>query len=40
MSAEMRGEPEPDLLHVRGRGRKGAVETKREYTKVMTDLSL
>lgn len=40
MSAEMRGEQEPELLHVRDGGRKGALADKKEYTEVTTGLSL
>lgn len=40
MSAEMRGEQGPGLLQVRDRGTKGVVTDKKEYTKVMMDLSL
>ena len=40
ISAEMRAEQGPAVLHVRDRRRKGEVTDKKEYTKVMADLSL
>lgn len=40
MSAEMRGEQGPGLLHVGDGGRKGVVTDKKEYTEAMTDLRL
>lgn len=40
MSAGMRGEQGPGLLHVGDGGRKGVVTDKKEYTEAMTDLRL